>query len=128
MPPLRGPVEPPARDHVPGVLLRHHVRVERLVLGRPELDRRERAFLLRRGAPAARELVLVFSVGLALEHPYFAVRRVPDLLELVDGPLEVGHAEDAHQKPVGYLGDLYAESGQTLQGSFSAVSTPKFAN
>ena len=27
-----------------------------------------------------------------------------------------------------YLGDLYAESGQTLQGSFSAVSKPKFAN
>ena len=87
-----------------------------------------RAFLLRRGAPAARELVLVFSVGLALEHPYFAVRRVPDLLELVDGPLEVGHAEDAHQKPVGYLGDLYAESGQTLKGSFSAVSKRNFAS
>ena len=27
-----------------------------------------------------------------------------------------------------YLGDLYAESGQTLQGSFSAVSTPIFAS
>ena len=26
------------------------------------------------------------------------------------------------------LGDLYAESGQTLQGSFSAVSTPIFAS
>ena len=25
------------------------------------------------------------------------------------------------------LGDLYADSGQTLQGSFSAVSKPKFA-
>ena len=25
-----------------------------------------------------------------------------------------------------YLGDLYTESGQTLQGSFSAVSTPIF--
>ena len=27
-----------------------------------------------------------------------------------------------------YLGDLYAESGQTLQGSFSAVSKPNFAS
>ena len=27
-----------------------------------------------------------------------------------------------------YLRDLYAESGQTLQGSFSAVSTPIFAS
>ena len=27
-----------------------------------------------------------------------------------------------------YLGDLYTESGQTLQGSFSAVSTPIFAS
>ena len=26
------------------------------------------------------------------------------------------------------LGDLYAENGQTLQGSFSAVSKPNFAN
>ena len=26
------------------------------------------------------------------------------------------------------LGDLYAESGQTLQGSFSAVSKPNFAS
>ena len=26
------------------------------------------------------------------------------------------------------LGDLYTESGQTLQGSFSAVSTPIFAS
>ena len=26
------------------------------------------------------------------------------------------------------LGNLYAESGQTLQGSFSAVSKPNFAN
>ena len=26
------------------------------------------------------------------------------------------------------LGDLYAESGQTLQGSFSAVSNPNFAS
>ena len=31
----------------------------------------------------------------------------------------VGGAEHAHN-----LGDLYAESGQTLQGSFSAVSKP----
>ena len=29
---------------------------------------------------------------------------------------------------LGYLGDLYAESGQTLQGSFSAVSKPNFAS
>ena len=28
---------------------------------------------------------------------------------------------------VGHLGDLYTESGQTLQGSFSAVSKPIFA-
>ena len=28
----------------------------------------------------------------------------------------------------GNLGDLYTESGQTLQGSFSAVSTPIFAS
>ena len=27
-----------------------------------------------------------------------------------------------------YLGDLYTESGQTLQGSFSAVSKPNFAS
>ena len=27
-----------------------------------------------------------------------------------------------------HLGDLYAESGQTLQGSFSAVSKPNFAS
>jgi len=27
-----------------------------------------------------------------------------------------------------YLGDLYAESGQTLQGSFSAVSKPNVAS
>ncbi len=27
-----------------------------------------------------------------------------------------------------YLGDLYKESGQTLQGSFSAVSKPNFAS
>ena len=27
-----------------------------------------------------------------------------------------------------YLGDLYAESGQTIQGSFSAVSKPNFAS
>ena len=26
------------------------------------------------------------------------------------------------------MGDLYAESGQTLQGSFSAVSKPNFAS
>ena len=31
-------------------------------------------------------------------------------------------------REVGNLGDLYAESGQTLQGSFSAVSTPIFAS
>ena len=31
---------------------------------------------------------------------------------------------DAHQ----HLGDLYAESGQTLQGSFSAVSKEFFAS
>ena len=30
--------------------------------------------------------------------------------------------------PSNYLGDLYAESGQTLQGSFSAVSKPNFAS
>ena len=29
---------------------------------------------------------------------------------------------------LGNLGDLYTESGQTLQGSFSAVSTPIFAS
>ena len=29
---------------------------------------------------------------------------------------------------VTYLGDLYTESGQTLQGSFSAVSKPNFAS
>ena len=29
---------------------------------------------------------------------------------------------------VSHLGDLYAESGQTLQGSFSAVSKPNFAS
>ena len=27
-----------------------------------------------------------------------------------------------------YLGDMYTESGQTLQGSFSAVSKPNFAS
>ena len=27
-----------------------------------------------------------------------------------------------------YLGDLYAESGHTLEGSFSAVSKPNFAS
>ena len=27
-----------------------------------------------------------------------------------------------------HLGDLYTESGQSLQGSFSAVSKPKFAS
>ena len=27
-----------------------------------------------------------------------------------------------------HLGDLYAESGQTLQGTFSAVSKPNFAS
>ena len=32
------------------------------------------------------------------------------------------------EKRVRHLGDLYAESGQTLQGSFSAVSKPNFAS
>ena len=32
------------------------------------------------------------------------------------------------QIPDVHLGDLYAESGQTVQGSFSAVSKPKFAS
>ena len=33
-----------------------------------------------------------------------------------------------HPQLVADLGDLYAESGQTLQGSFSAVSKPNFAS
>ena len=31
-------------------------------------------------------------------------------------------------RAIGNLGDLYTESGQTLQGSFSSVSTPIFAS
>ena len=31
-------------------------------------------------------------------------------------------------RAIANLGDLYAESGQTLQGSFSAVSQPNFAS
>ena len=40
-------------------------------------------------------------------------------------------AHTAAEQPQGlvpHLGDLYTEGGQTLQGSFSAVSTPIFAN
>ena len=44
-----------------------------------------------------------------------SVRRGPSA-----GPEVVLHLHD--------LGDLYVESGQTLQGSFSAVSKPNFAN
>ena len=35
---------------------------------------------------------------------------------------------DVLSQELGHLGDLYAESGQTLQGSFSAVSKPNFAS
>ena len=53
--------------------------------------------------------------------------------------LSIGHVRDRHALlklhrvtdhalPDKNLGDLYAESGQTLQGSFSAVSTPTFAS
>mmetsp|Transcript_30820 Transcript_30820/g.98949 ORF Transcript_30820/g.98949 Transcript_30820/m.98949 type:complete len:300 (+) Transcript_30820:63-962(+) len=34
------------------------------------------------------------------EHPDLAVGRVPDLLKLGDGPVEVAHREDAHEQPV----------------------------
>ena len=36
--------------------------------------------------------------------------------------------EAVTSRPRNHLGDLYAESGQTLQGSFSAVSKPNFAS
>ena len=48
------------------------------------------------------------------------------------GKIYLGHVDarkarrDAREQ--GHLGDLYAESGQTLQGSFSAVSKPNFAS
>ena len=38
------------------------------------------------------------------------------------------HARVAICNVAEHLGDPYAESGQTLQGSFSAVSKPKFAS
>ena len=59
----------------------------------------------------------------------------PDELEGLDDPLlhPVGARElDGMQllevrRALQHLGDLYTESSQTLQGSFSAVSKPKFA-
>ena len=41
---------------------------------------------------------------------------------------ELRHRFVARRQVHRNLGDLYTESGQTLQGSFSAVSTPIFAS
>ena len=53
----------------------------------------------------------------------FAVRRVD-----VDRTKQRDVAVVGDQDPPAHLGDMYAESGQTLQGSFSAVSKPNFAS
>ena len=53
-----------------------------------------------------------------------AIARV---LEVVQGSEELLPGDAAALIPVEDLGDLYTESGQTLQGSFSAVSKPIFA-
>ena len=51
---------------------------------------------------------------------------------LLIGPIYPGAQDapghDARAARAAYLGDPYAESGQTLQGSFSAVSKPNFAS
>ena len=45
-----------------------------------------------------------------------------------DGCAEVEEEDGDDAAASEHLGDLYAESGQTLQGSFSAVSKPNFAS
>ena len=50
--------------------------------------------------------------------------KTPEDAERVAARREVGPEWSAVSTAVFYLGDLYAESGQTLQGSFSAVSKP----
>ena len=55
---------------------------------------------------------------------FFSLRHRDGLLELVDRHGLVRREQVA----VLHLVDLYAESGQTLQSSFSAVSKPNFAS
>ena len=63
-----------------------------------------------------------------------AVQREKHDLLHPESPREGRDLEPLHllvhqlELPLLHLGDLYAESGQTLQGSFSAVSKPNFAS
>ena len=49
-------------------------------------------------------------------------------LRLREVPVVDGEGVQRMPSSTGDLGDLYAESGQTLQGLFSAVSKPNFAS
>ena len=51
-----------------------------------------------------------------------------DLREEYTIVLDLEDHEELLEALLLHLGDLYAESGQTLQGSFSAVSKPNFAS
>ena len=60
-----------------------------------------------------------------------AKQTVAELSIAVRYTLKLRHDETVKLVDIGFysdLGDLYAESGQTLQGSFSAVSKPNFAS
>ena len=66
--------------------------------------------------------LLFAAQGTARRSPWAASRSRLSSRPASGGTPGRGRARTCH------LGDLYTESGQTLQGSFSAVSTPIFAS
>ena len=69
----------------------------------------------------------ILRSGLLLDFLLHVVADVP-LVRIAEAILVLVPKRDDVLDATMHLGDLYTESGQTLQGSFSAVSKPNFAS